>query len=96
MDIPDWRKKIDAIDRDLVRLLNERARCVAEIGEIKRVKELAIQDANREHGVLENAVDANKGQLENDAVRRVFQQIIQEGRHLERRLFEKAKSEPRT
>lgn len=95
MDLADWRKKIDAIDRELVRLLNERARCVAEIGEIKRAGGLPIQEPGREEKVFENVQSVNQGPLDNDALRRVFERIVEEGRDLQRRLMEKTKSEPR-
>ena len=36
MDIADWRKRIDALDEQIVKLLNERAACAIAIGEIKR------------------------------------------------------------
>jgi chorismate mutase len=36
MDIADWRKKIDELDRRLVELLNERAQAAHEIGKLKR------------------------------------------------------------
>jgi chorismate mutase-like protein len=86
MDIADWRRKIDAIDRELVRLLNERARCVAEIGRIKTANGLPIQEANREQEVMQNVLDSNAGPLDNDELRRVFQQIVSEGRALQHRL----------
>ncbi len=35
MDIADWRKKIDDLDRKLVQLINERATCAVEIGKLK-------------------------------------------------------------
>ena len=89
MEIADWRKKIDAIDRQLVRLLNERARCVGEIGKIKRDNSLPIQEASREQAVFENALQANQGPLDDDAVRRLFEQIVEEGKRLQRRLMEK-------
>jgi chorismate mutase-like protein len=88
MDISDWRKKIDAIDRDLVRLLNERARCVAEIGKIKRQDGLPIQEAGREQEVLQNVAGLNQGPLDNEELRRVFQQILEEGKELQRRLMD--------
>ena len=88
MDIADWRKKIDAIDGELVRLLNERARCVGEIGRIKRDNRLPIQESIREQAVIENALQANQGPLSEDAVRRLFQQIVEEGKQLQQRLFE--------
>ena len=93
MDIAEWRKKIDAIDRELVRLLNERARYVAEIGKIKRDNSLPIQESSREQEVFQNALEANQGPLENEALRRVFQQIVEEGKALQRRLIEKRETE---
>lgn len=88
MDIADWRKKIDEIDRRLVELLNERARCVAEIGRIKRQNGLPIQEPNREQEVLRHVLEANQGPLEDAALRRVFERIVEEGRSLQRRLSE--------
>ena len=88
MDLADWRKKIDAIDRDLVRLLNERARCVAEIGKIKRQGGLPIEASGREEKVFENVRSANQGPLDNEELRRVFERIVEEGKGLQRRLAE--------
>ena len=36
MDISDWRKKIDELDRKLVELLSQRAQAAHEIGKLKR------------------------------------------------------------
>jgi chorismate mutase-like protein len=94
MEISDWRKKIDAVDRDLVKLLNERARCAVEIGRIKRLNGLPIQEPNREQEVIQQAFDANQGPLTDQAVQRIFERIVEEGRDLQKRLFEE--SEPRT
>jgi chorismate mutase len=88
MDLADWRKKIDAIDRELVRLLNERAQCVAEIGKIKRQGGLPIESSGREEKVFSNVLGANRGPLENDELRRVFERIVEEGKGLQRRLNE--------
>ena len=89
MDLGEWRKKIDAIDRELVRLLNERARCVSEIGEIKRTGGLPIEASGREEKVFANVLSANQGPLEDDALRRVFERIVEEGRDLQRRLMQR-------
>ena len=88
MDITDWREKIDEIDRDLVRLLNERARCVMEIGRIKRDNKLPIEEPHREQQVLRNALVTNRGPLSSQAMERVFAQIVEEGRQLQRELIE--------
>ena len=93
MDIAGWRKKIDEIDRRLVRLLNDRARCVLEIGKIKHQNGLPILESNREDEVLRHALEANKGPLDNDAIRRVFEEIVREGRGVQQKLFEQADRE---
>jgi len=48
MDIADWRKKIDELDRQLVRLLNERAQAAHEIGKLKRNTAMPIYEPDRE------------------------------------------------
>jgi len=88
MDIADWRKKIDDIDRRLVELLNERARCAVEIGRIKLQNGLPIQEPKREEEVFRHAFEANGGPLGNDALQRLFERIVDEGRALQKRLFE--------
>ena len=93
MDISDWRKKIDEIDRNLVKLLNERARCAVEIGKIKRQNSLPIQEPNREQEVLRHAFDANEGPLPDQAIQRVFERIVEEGRTLQKRIFEAGETE---
>ena len=87
MDIADWRKKIDEIDRRLVQLLNERARCAVEIGKVKRQNALPIREPQREKEVLQHVLDANQGPLKNDALQRVFERIVDEGRVLQSVLF---------
>ena len=89
MEIADWRKKIDELDRELVRLLNDRARVVLEIARIKKQTGLAVLDPRREREVFQNIVGANQGPFESAAVQRMFQQIIEECRGLEQDLLEK-------
>ena len=61
MSIEDWRRKIDEIDRRLVDLLNERSRCVVEIGRVKHASGDALYQPDREKQVLDAAVHANPG-----------------------------------
>ena len=84
MSIEDWRRKIDAIDRKLVELLNERARCALEIGAEKHLTGLPIYQPEREQEILANAESANQGPLEDKAIRRLFERILDEARSLER------------
>jgi len=83
-DIDDWRRRIDVIDEQLMRLLNSRSACAVEIGKIKRALGLPVYSPEREAQVLERVTRNNPGPLDHGAVRRVFERIIDEGRRLER------------
>jgi chorismate mutase len=78
------RDEIDALDEQLVALLNARATCALEIGEIKRVMRMEIYQPDREHAVLQHVRAVNRGPLDGDAVARLFERIIDEARRLER------------
>ncbi len=89
MEISDWRKRIDEVDAKLVDLLSDRSGCVVEIGKIKRCRQLAVRDPQREERILGRIVRNNKGPLANDAVARIFKTIIHECIRLEEQLEEK-------
>ena len=78
------RKKIDALDEALVRLLNTRAACALEIGRFKKQIGLAIYQPSREAEVLGHVQSINPGPLDDGAIRRLFERIIDEARRLER------------
>ena len=82
--IEEWRRRIDAIDDQLMRLLNSRSRCVVEIGRIKRALGLPLYSPEREDALLERVLRDNPGPLDRAAVRRLFERIIDESRRLER------------
>jgi chorismate mutase len=79
-----WRQRIDAIDDQLMRLLNSRSACAVEIGRIKRALGIPVYAPEREAYVLERVMRESPGPLEPLAVRRVFERIIDESRRLER------------
>ena len=83
-DLEDLRKRIDMLDESLVRLLNARAACALEIGRIKREMGLPIYQPERESEVLKNVQAVNNGPLDQPAMKRLFERIIDEARHLER------------
>jgi chorismate mutase len=82
--IDDWREKIDEVDKELVRLLNERASYASEIGKIKEKMGLDAYSPKREEEVVQNVLQWNSGPLAPDALRRLFERIIDESRRLER------------
>jgi chorismate mutase-like protein len=84
MNIADWRRRMDEIDKRLVDLLNERSQCALEIGRIKQEQGIPIYQPARENEVLSNAEGNNKGPLSHAAIRRLFERIIDEARSAER------------
>ena len=84
MNIADWRRRMDEIDKKLVDLLNERSQCALEIGRIKQEQGIPIYQPARENEVLANAEGNNKGPLSHAAIRRLFERIIDEARSAER------------
>jgi chorismate mutase len=83
-DLEDLRKRIDLLDESLVRLLNARAACALEIGRLKRDMGVPIYQPGREAEVLAHVQTLNSGPLDQDAIKRLFERIIDEARHLER------------
>jgi chorismate mutase len=84
MNLSDWRRRMDEIDKKLVELLNERSQCALEVGRIKQEAGMPIYQPARENEVLANAARNNKGPLSDAAIRRLFERIIDEARSAER------------
>jgi chorismate mutase/prephenate dehydratase len=80
------RKKIDRIDKKLVAMLNERASCVVEVGEIKRGSDTPIYAPHREAQVLQRALDNNKGPLPDRTIEAVYREMMSGSFALERPL----------
>lgn len=83
MELADWRKRIDALNIQLLELLNERAGCALAIAELKKKKMLPVYDPLREKQVFDSVLSGNRGPLSDDAIRRIFECIIAEHRRLE-------------
>lgn len=84
--IEDLRGRIDAIDDQIVSLLNARAACAIEIGRLKRGQGLAVLQREREHAVIHRSREVTArlgGPLSEDAIGRLFERIIDEARRLE-------------
>lgn len=78
------RENIDQVDEVLVKLLNQRAKWALEIGDVKKDANIPIYQPDREALVLEHVLETNRGPLRSDAIRRLFERIIDENRRLER------------
>ena len=75
---------VDDVDRRIVALLNERTRVVENIGRVKRQTQLPIYEPKREDQVFANVSATNRGPLTEEAVRRIFERIIDEMRMIQR------------
>jgi chorismate mutase-like protein len=82
--LSECRRNIDRIDVQMLALLNERARVVEIIGSIKREQAMPVYEPNREAEVYKNVLENNHGPLSSDAVRRVFERVIDEMRTLQK------------
>jgi chorismate mutase len=94
MDIEHWRSEIDEIDKELLRLLNMRARLAVKVGILKTAAQLPYCDPERERYVLGRLHDLNDGPLDNRAVEKLFRRIIRESRRVECRTVENSTQQP--
>jgi chorismate mutase len=83
-DLAECRKRIDELDVKILALLNERTKVVEEIGRIKQALGMPIYEPKREDDVFANVIAQNQGPLPPDAVKRLFERIIDEMRTLQR------------
>ena len=77
------RREIDEVDVRILELLNQRTRVVEEIGRIKRSLAMPIYEPRREDQVFRNVTENNQGPLPADAVKRIFERIIDEMRRVQ-------------
>jgi len=84
MDIAGWRLKIDEIDRQLVALINERARCADEIGKLKRGSSLPIYEPDRERIIFDNIQRENHGPLTEVQLRQIYERLVDVMRQIQR------------
>ena len=75
-ELEHLRSKIDEIDREVTRLLNERVRAAAEIGKIKSEKGLDPYDPAREEEVFRKVCKLNEGPVEDLALRTIYREVV--------------------
>ena len=84
MTIDDFRREIDRLDSELLRIFNQRAEFALKIGEIKKARGLPVFDPVREKKIFQQMKEENPGPLDDDAIVRLFERVIDESRRLER------------
>ena len=84
MTIDDLRQQIDRIDSALLALFNVRASLALQIGEVKKTLTLPVYDPAREKRIFARMKELNTGPLDDPAIVRLFERVIDESRRLER------------
>lgn len=81
-EISDWRQRIDAIDSEILKLLEERFEACRKIGKFKKENGLPIEDVDREKQIIENKKKLSD--LDDGFVDRLFREIMEESKRLQR------------
>jgi chorismate mutase len=81
--VQELRDRVDEVDRELIRALNERARIVQEIMAIKAEAGSPVYDPRREEEILKRVVEMNEGPIYDSSMRDIFELILHRIRDLE-------------
>ncbi|MDP7266996.1 MAG: prephenate dehydratase [Pirellulales bacterium] len=80
------RRRIDRLDREILKLINERATLAHSIGKIKDASQRTVYAPDREEEVLSRAVELSDGPLSEQCIRAIFREIISGSRAIEKML----------
>ena len=80
MDVSDWRKRINEVDRRILDLLNERVGYVLRLAPLKRQSSIPVHEPRREEEVISKLREQNDGPLSDEAVCRIFEAVMKEMR----------------
>ncbi len=83
--IEELRAKIDEIDVEIVRILNERAKLVLSIKDVKNQASIPLYDPRREEEIFEHISKSNRGPLYDDTLREIYDKILHTMKDLEER-----------
>lgn len=86
MSLEDLRKRIDAIDEQLVELINQRAQIVVEVGKLKQADSTPVYVPHREKAVLDKIAQLNKGPLPDKTLQAIWRELMSGSFFLERPL----------
>ena len=89
MTIDELRAEIDRLDAQLLQIFNQRAALALQIGELKKEAGLPVFDPAREKRIFRRMKEDNPGPLDEQAIVRLFERVIDESRRLERIMTER-------
>lgn len=85
MSLPEFRKKIDALDERLLQLLAQRLEICQKISEYKHKNNLSIQDQNREQEIIKSRIKEFKelGFDDREFVTELFELVMKKSREVQ-------------
>ena len=83
-DLKELRKKINELDRELLRLLNERASLSIAVGRLKSRSNDIVFKPFREKEVLQKLLEQNQGPLPDDHLKAIYREILSSSRRLQK------------
>lgn len=87
MDLKELRKRIDALDKEILNLLNQRTEVVLEVGQLKAETNADYHDPQREQAIIKRLSEMNKGRsFPNEALRIIYREILSASLSLEKPL----------
>ncbi len=84
-ELEELRRAIDEVDQKILGLIAERVRLVLRVGDVKRERQMAVYDPDRERRILDRLASQAPEPLDGTTVRRIFERLIDEARRLEQR-----------
>jgi chorismate mutase/prephenate dehydratase len=76
------RRELERLDRELVKLLGDRARAAERLARLRQGNGQALYDPQEEEETLRRALESNKGPLHGDAIRAIYREILGHTRNL--------------
>ena len=87
MDLDSLRKRLDALDEQIITLLSERARVIERVAHFKQQHHLPVHVPEREVAMIARMRGRNPGPLTGDAIERIYRAVLEEMRGLEHESF---------
>jgi chorismate mutase / prephenate dehydratase len=86
MSLNKLRRQIDNLDKDIVGLLNKRAKIAIEVGEAKKIQGKSVYCPDREREILKTIGHLNLGPLKSAALEAIYREIMSSSLSLEKKL----------
>lgn len=89
-ELENLRQQADALNLEILKLINERGAVVKEIGKAKEAQGVNRFDPVRERKMLNRIIESNDGPFENSTIQHIFKEIFKAGLELQEEDHSKA------